>query len=215
MKNRWFPVLFLFLFCLFFPYQSYALDDDSDTDDIKLLEYKNKNRIAKDQYKKMCLSEDNASEIEDKNKTEAIKKEPVENKDEENEEEWERVYNNPQPGDVNIRATGFEWIEYPWEEKVRLMEILFDFWQLDRNIYNVEQAVFSFDVHYFQAAKMIKENPEEYDESFFEVPCLLFLGTILKDKESDWGSRSLMKSNKNQELKISFSSSRLTSSCHI
>ncbi len=111
-------------------------------------------------------------------------------------DEWMRLFNNPGPDDVNMKATGYDWIGYITEEKIALIDVLFDLFNLDREIYDVEAAVFNFEVQYFQFSKMVNKSKNLKYDDYLSMPCLQFFMLVLEDRESDWGAKALTKEAK-------------------
>jgi len=95
--------------------------------------------------------------------------------------------------DVDLYATGYDWVQYPQEEKIALMAVMFDFYNLDKEVYSIEKGIKLLDVSYYQAEKLAKERPDLDKDAYFSVYCLFNFGTILNDKETDWGIKSLIK----------------------
>ena len=109
------------------------------------------------------------------------------------ERDWEMLYKFPSPSDVNLKATGYDWIEYTKDEKIALMKVLFEMYKLDEGVYSIEKAVKNLDVHYYAAHKEVQDNPkfnEDDLDNFYGVYCALAFGNIISDEESEWGIKS-------------------------
>jgi len=92
------------------------------------------------------------------------------------------------------KATGYDWLEWSKEKKIALMVAMFDFYSLDKNVYSIENAVDSLDVHYYAAHTKDGEGLSDADAvAYYDTPCLLTFGRIVGDKESDWGIESIRK----------------------
>ncbi len=91
------------------------------------------------------------------------------------------------------KATGVDWLEYSFKQKLALMTALFDFYKLDKERYSVEKGIESLDVNYYAAHKKAQEQPDFDVDNYFSVPCLLVFGSILGDQETGWGIRRLEK----------------------
>ena len=101
--------------------------------------------------------------------------------------------------EVHLYATGYDWIEYSKDEKAVLMAAMFYLYGLDRDEYSIEKGIELLDVSYYQARKLAKDNPDLNEDGYFNAPCVMNFGTIVNDKETEWGSKSLMKNNPTQK----------------
>lgn len=92
------------------------------------------------------------------------------------------------------KATGYDWLEWSRDKKIALMTAVFDFYNLDKDVYSIEKRIDTLDIHYYAAHTKDGEGFSDKDAiAYYQAPCLFTFGTIVGDKKSDWGIKSLVK----------------------
>jgi len=116
-------------------------------------------------------------------------------KDVDNDSSWKTTAGAAAMIEADIKkVTGYNWLEWSKEKKIALMVAMFEFYNLDKNIYSVDNAVDSLDIHYYAAHTKDGEGLADKDAiAYYEAPCLFTFGSIVGDKDSDWGLKSLRK----------------------
>jgi len=105
---------------------------------------------------------------------------------------------------INLRATGYDWVKYSQDEKLKFIEGLFAISRLDKSEYSIEKGVELLDAYYHAAHKKAQGGPDSNEDKFFSVPCIIAFGNfrgvkkVLLSKESEWGIEALRESAKNE-----------------
>lgn len=110
-----------------------------------------------------------------------------------------KLYENSGPSDAKLKVTGYDWIKYSKNEKLKFMEAIFAFYKLDQGIYSVKKGVRLLDVYYNGGPKKAQKR-DEYDLMYdlndgliYSFPCLITFGSFIDDKESERGIKALEK----------------------
>ena len=114
-----------------------------------------------------------------------------------------KINENSGPSDAKLKVTGYDWIKYSKNEKLKFMEAIFAYYKLDQGKYSVKKGVRLLDVYYKggpSPKKAQKRNEYDFlydltdtDGLIYSFPCLITFGSFIDDKESEKGIKALEK----------------------
>ena len=92
---------------------------------------------------------------------------------------------------VSLKITGYDWVEFSQHEKLNHMIVIFDYYELDSEEYDLEKGIEYLDIFYYLVQRRSEKESDFDKNTHLNKYCFQNLNSIVEDKETDRGIKSL------------------------